>query len=254
MIIDFRIRPPFKSYLSLFPLYESGPPPKDWRHVSAFSYNCEPAPSKVQKSIELFITEMDEAGITEAVIMGRQAGPRFGAVPNDEIAELSKLYPGRFHMFGGVNLNDVPAAVEEIERIVEMGFKGIGIDGGWNDPPMYIDDKSLYPIYEKCQELDIILSLSLSIFLGPELTYIEPVRLQRIAADFPNLLIVVPHAGWPYIMEYLGIAFMHANVWLMPDFYVFIPGMPGASHYVEAANFYLADRFLFATSYPSRPL
>lgn len=255
MIIDFRIRPPYKSYLSLFPLYQDPPPPKDARHVTPFAYNCEPAPSRVEQSMDLFIEEMDEAGISQAVVMGRQCGPRFGSVSNDDIYELGQVYPERFHLFGGVQLNDIPAAVAEVERLVgEMGFKGIAVDGGWNDPPKYIDDESLYPIYEKCQELGAIVSFSLSIFLGPDLSYIDAVHLQHVAADFPELIIVVPHAGWPYVMEYLGVAFMYSNIWLMPDFYVFIPGMPGANHYVEAANFYMADRFLFATSYPSRPL
>jgi predicted TIM-barrel fold metal-dependent hydrolase len=254
MIIDFRIRPPYKSFLDLS-MYRPSPPPKDSRHVSPFTYDCGPVPSAEQRSIELLISEMDEAGISQAVVMGRQAGPKYGFVNNDDVAELGKLYPGRFHLFGGVALNDVPAAVAEVERVVgEMAFKGIAVDGGWSDPPVYIDDKRLYPIYEKCQQLGTILSLSMSIFLGPDLSYVEPIRLQHVAADFPDLLIVVPHGGWPYVMEFLGIAFMYRNVWLAPDFYVYIPGMPGVSHFVEAANFYLADRFLFASSYPERPL
>ena len=254
MIIDFRIRPPFKSFLSLS-MYRPSGPRKDSRHVSPFTWDCGPVPSAEQQSIELLISEMNDAGVDQAVVMGRQAGPKYGFVLNDDIAELGRRYPGRFHLFGGVSLNDVPAAVAEVERVVgELGFKGIAVDGGWSDPPVYIDDERFYPIFEKCQSLGAILSLSMSIFLGPDLSYVEPVRLQHIAASFPDLLIVVPHAGWPYVMEFLGVAFMHPNVWLAPDFYVYIPGMPGAGQYVEAANFYMADRFLFASSYPERPL
>ena len=232
-IIDFRIRPPFKSFLSLS-MYRPGSAPKDQRHVSPFAWDCGPVPSAEQHSIELLIAEMDEAGIDSAVVMGRQAGPKYGFVDNNDIAELGRLYPGRFHLFGGVSLNDVPAAVAEVERVVgEMGFKGIAVDGGWSDPPVYPDDQRFYPIYERCQELGAILSLSMSIFLGPDLTYVEPVKLQHIAADFPDLLIVVPHAGWPYVMEFLGIAFMYRNVWLAPDFYVYIPGMSGAVSYAH---------------------
>lgn len=254
MIIDFRIRPPYKSFLSLS-MYRPGKPPKDKRHISPFMWDCGPVPSAEQRSIPLLISEMDEAGISSAVVMGRQAGPKYGFVTNDDVYELGQLYPGRFHLFGGVSLNDVPAAVAEVERVITtLGFKGICIDGGWSDPPVYIDDKRLYPIYEKCQQLGAILSLSMSIFLGPDLSYVEPIRLQHVAADFPDLLIVVPHAGWPYVMEFLGIAFMYRNVWLAPDFYVYIPGIVGARDFVEAANFYMQDRFLFASSYPERPL
>ena len=253
MIVDFRMRPPYKSYSDLWPLFPKGDEgPADPRYLSPFA--CEQPASKVQKSIDLFISEMDEAGITQGVLMGRQSGPTYGSVPNDEIAELSALYPGRFHMFGGVALNDVPAAVAEIDRIVKLGFKGVAVDSGWNDPPIYSDDKSLYPIYEKCQELDIILSLTSSLFLGPDLTYIEPTRVQHIAADFPNLLIVLPHGGWPYTMEYLGLGLMYNNLWFMPDFYAYLPGIPGADLYVTAANSYIGNRIIFASSYPGWPL
>ena len=104
MIIDFAVRPPYKGFLSLVPSFRSGPPPKDSRHVSPWAYDCEPAPSKVQGSMDLFISEMDEAGISQAVVNheGGRSDPRYGsvfAVSNDDIAELGELYPGRFHLF-----------------------------------------------------------------------------------------------------------------------------------------------------------
>jgi predicted TIM-barrel fold metal-dependent hydrolase len=205
--------------------------------------------------MELFLAEMDEAGITQAIVRGSKRGPKFGGdVSNDELVELRELYPGRFHLLGGVSLGDIPAAVAEIERIATMDFKGITAYPGWSDPPARFDEQRFYPIYDKCQELGMILMVTFSIYMGPDLTYVEPVRLQHVASDFPDLLIVVTHGGWPYVMEFLGIAFRYPNVWLAPDLYINTPGIPGSQHYVEAANFYLADRLLFASSYPSRPM
>jgi predicted TIM-barrel fold metal-dependent hydrolase len=44
------------------------------------------------------------------------------------------------------------------------------------------------------------------------------------------------------------------NLWVIPDFFQFIPGFPGAQDWVGAANHYLGDRILYASSYPVRPL
>jgi len=55
-----------------------------------------------EQSIEAFIDEMDEAGIDVGVAMGRQSPPPYGAVPNDDVAELVNKYPGRFVGFGSV--------------------------------------------------------------------------------------------------------------------------------------------------------
>jgi len=254
MIIDFSLCPPYKIFLDL-PLLRPRPVPKDSRHVVPWTIDCETAPSKVHGSMELFLAEMEEAGITQAVVRGLKRDAKYGGnISNDDLIELRELYPGRFHLFGGISLNDVSTATAEIERIAKIDFKGITLYPGWSDPPVRLDEKRFYPIFETCQSLGMILMVTFSIYMGPDLTYVEPIRLQHVAADFPDLLIVVPHGGWPYIMEFLGIAFRYPNVWLAPDLYLNTPGIPGAQHYVEAANFYLADRLLFASSYPSRPL
>jgi hypothetical protein len=44
------------------------------------------------------------------------------------------------------------------------------------------------------------------------------------------------------------------NLWVIPDFFQFIPGFPGAQDWADAANYFLGDRILYASSYPVRPL
>lgn len=55
-------------------------------------------------------------------------------------------------------------------------------------------------------------------------------------------------------MPMLEVAFLHENVYVSPDLYMNHVHMPGAHEYINAAKFYLADRLLFGTAYPSRPL
>ena len=44
------------------------------------------------------------------------------------------------------------------------------------------------------------------------------------------------------------------NLWVLPDFFQFIPGFAGAQDWIDAANHYFGDRMLYASSYPVRPL
>jgi predicted TIM-barrel fold metal-dependent hydrolase len=247
MVIDFRIRPPAKSFLGLSILNKG--------YKGPTRMGVEPAPSFMQDSMDLLIEEMQEAGIVKGVIMGRQSAPVYGSVPNDEIAEILKEYPGHFEAFGGVNLMDIKAAVAEVDRAIkELSFKGIAVDPGWSEVPMTADDRRVYPIYAKCDELGVPVAITTSIYVGPDISYSLPASLHRVAKDFPSLNIVVPHAAWPWVNEMLGVAFASTNIWLAPDFYLNIPNMPGATHYVEAANYYLSDRLIYASSYPVRPL
>jgi predicted TIM-barrel fold metal-dependent hydrolase len=92
---------------------------------------------------------------------------------------------------------------------------------------------------------------------GPDISYAEPFRIQRVANDFPTLKIVVVHGAFPFTNEMLGVMIANAalgNLWVLPDFFQFIPGFAGAQDWVDAANHYLGDRILYASSYPVRPL
>ena len=254
MIIDARVRPPFKSLKQVLAAAPgSRPPVKRSPLVSGY----ERPPSMVQKSLDLFMEEMDEAGVEKGILVGRQAGHR--NVSNDDIAELRNMYPDRFPVaIAGIDGNDEKAAIREVERTIkDMGFKGIAMDPGWSVPPLYVDDKSLYPIYSKCAELGGILYLTCSLMQGPDISYAEPARIQRVANAFPTLQIVVVHGAFPFTNEMLGVMIANAplgNLWVAPDFFQFIPGFAGAQDWVEAANHYMGDRMLYASSYPVRPI
>jgi predicted TIM-barrel fold metal-dependent hydrolase len=254
MIIDARVRPPFRSLMDvLAPTPGARPSVKRSPLVSGY----ERPQSMVQKSVELFLQEMDEAGLDKGILVGRQAGHRI--VSNDDIAELRSRYPARFPLaLAGINGADVPAAVQEVERTLgSMDFNGIAVDPGWWVPPRYVDDHRIYPIYEKCAELGGVLYLTCSLMQGPDISYAEPWRIQRVANDFPSLQIVVVHGAFPYTSEMIGVMIANAplgNLWVLPDFFQFLPGFPGAQDWVEAANHYLGDRMIYASSYPVRPL
>ena len=251
-VIDFRIRPPAKSFLKLSVFDKSATSSLLNRPTWA---GVEPAPSFIQSSMELLIQEMKEAGVKKGVIMGRQTALKYGRIPNDEVAEIVNEYPGYFIPFAGIDPMDIKAAVAEVNRTInELGFNGVALDPGWSDIPLMADDRRLYPIYAKCDELGVPVSITLSSHMGPDITYSVPASVQRVARDFPSLIILVAHGAWPWTNQMAGVALEQSNIWLVPDIYMHIPGMPGAMHFVEAANYYLGDRLLFASSYPIRPL
>ena len=254
MIIDARVRPPFKSLTQVL-APEPGARPAVKRSPLVSGY--EKTPSMTHKSTELFMEEMDAAGVDKGILVGRQAGHR--TILNDDIVELRDKYPERFPVaLAGINGADVEAGVREIERTLkEMHFNGIAVDPGWWIPPRYVDDPKNYPLYKRCEELGGVLYLTCSLMQGPDISYAEPWRIQRVANAFPDLQIAVVHGAFPYTSEMIGVMIANAplgNLWVIPDFFQFIPGFPGAQDWVGAANHFLGDRILYASSYPVRPL
>src|SRR4029078_11487138 len=87
---------------------------------------------------------------------------------------------------------------------------------------------------------------------GAELSYTDPVTVDRVAAGFPHLKIVLSHGNWPWVDQILHLDFRRAHVYVSPDMYVF--DLPGSDDYVKAADTYLADQFIYASAYPFTPL
>ena len=87
-----------------------------------------------------------------------------------------------------------------------------------------------------------------SLLAGPNVGYAEPAHIDAVAAQFPDLKIIVAHASYPLVREILGVAFWRPNVLLLPDLY--LPKCPWGNEYVQAANEYLEDQVIFGSAYP----
>jgi predicted TIM-barrel fold metal-dependent hydrolase len=203
-----------------------------------------------ETDLSSFVKEMQNAGITKGVIIGRSIP--ICPVPNERIAEFVSQYPEQLFGVAGIDpTNTIHNSLTEIEHCVrELGLKGIVMDPGLSADNLYPNDKKLYPIFNKCVELNVPVVFMTGPFSGPNLDYNRPVWFDIVANDFPQLDIVCGHACWPFVEEMIGVAFKHENVYISPDLYTF---NCWADQYVKAANTFLQDQFLFGTGYPFRP-
>ena len=107
IIIDARFRPPTKAFQS----QSKAGGILSGSRIPPFPLH-DPA-SYVNDSMELFFCEMEEAGITKGVVVGRNR-PRF-VVPNDSIAELVNRYPDKMIGVAGIDpYNEIHQAIPEI--------------------------------------------------------------------------------------------------------------------------------------------
>jgi len=104
-------------------------------------------------------------------------------------------------------------AVAELRRCVEeFGFHGLRVlPWLWGLPP---DDRRYYPLYAECVELGVPFCLQVG-HTGP-LRSSEPGRpipyLDEVALDFPELVIVGGHIGYPWTEEMIALATKYPNV------------------------------------------
>jgi len=248
-VIDFRVRPPFNSFsnLTIFGArLTARNRPAAW---------VGPLPESVmQRSMELFLTELEEAGVKRAVIWGRAVRDKNASTTLEDVAALVRRYPSTFLGFGGIRIpsdnTEIQSAVTDTERaLVELRLSGITLEPGFAmSPTAGPDDPNLYPVYERCQELNGVLAFTISVRAGAEMRFSNPEAVDRVAHRFPRLKIVIGHSCWPWVAQACGVAYRNSNVYLHPDFYGL--GCAGYQQWVEAANTLLSQQIIFGSAYP----
>ncbi|MBI4505035.1 MAG: amidohydrolase [Chloroflexi bacterium] len=236
MIIDFRCRPATKEFVEVG---VTGP-------FSQLLAGRLPAISTVEALVEA----MDDLGIDKGVACGRDVETTFGfKVPNEHIADIVRQFPDRFIGFAGVDPHKGLAALREIDRCVgEWGFKGVSLDGFCHKVP--VSDKKLYPIYGKCAEMGLPIIHTTgqgTLIPGVVMDHGHPRHFDEVATDFPELVLVISHGCWPFVLDVIALAQRHRNVYF--EFSV-RERLPGGEFYVQAANTIIADKVLFASGNP----
>lgn len=248
-IIDMRNRPTF-----LHPFFGSAPRTPDYEVVRWLNRRVgtrDMGHIKRTPDLAAYLQEIERAGITHAVMVGRST-PTV-RVSNDTLAGMSCESGGRLIGVASVDplyLGREGAVAEARRAVQELGLRAVNLDTGFYATPMRADDERLLPLYESCVSLGVP-AFVMSGPTTPDLAFNDPLAVDRVAAMFPTLPIVCCHGFYPNIDAMITVAFRHENVFVSPDMYTFAPG---GGRYVEAANGFMRDQFLFGSSYPFRPM
>jgi uncharacterized protein len=140
---------------------------------------------------ELVLETMD-ANDVAATIVQPFPGPPDPIAVHDHIADMAKRHPGR--IFGMVSLSphrDRDDYHEEARRCVEdLGFVALKMHTiGHAVNPLGVDGQT---IFETARDLDV----PVMIHTGPGVPFADPAMLLPPAKRFPDVTIVMAHAGF----------------------------------------------------------
>ncbi len=242
--IDVHVHPPTKEFL-----IDSG-----GRHVEA-------AAKKFGHAIELktfdqMLEEYSSCGIEKLVLFAWDAETTSHRpkVANEFVAEITEQYPDRIVGFASVDPHKKSALKELDYAVRELKLKGLKLH-----PQVQAfepNDRAYYPIYSKCVELDVPITFHTGSTYwgaglegggGVKLRYSDPMLLDDVAADFPELKLIMAHPGWPWQDEQLAIATHKENV------YVDLSGW-SPKYFQPLLVTYMTKliphKFMFGTDYP----
>ncbi|OGP63028.1 MAG: metal-dependent hydrolase [Deltaproteobacteria bacterium RBG_13_47_9] len=198
---------------------------------------------------ELFAAYLKSQGIKYAVVLSECAPATSGFVTTEEVIEFCRhqemLFP-----FTSINPNLHPDPSAKLEvQVKEGGVKGLKLHPSYQF--FYPNEARLYPLYAKAQALGIpaLFHIGTSIFKGTRLKYCDPIYLDDVAVDFPELRIIMAHSGRGFWYDdCFALSRLHKNV------YMDITGLPPRnllSYFPELEK--VSEKIIFGSDWPTMP-
>lgn len=196
---------------------------------------------------ELTLAAMDEADV-DIALLSAWYGPTGDLITNEEVDRQIDAAPDRFRGLASVDLNRPMEAVRVIREVVD-GERFVGVrvvPWLWNLPP---DDRRYYPIYAACIDAGVPFCTQVG-HTGP-LCPSEPGRpipyLEQVLLDFPELVVVGGHVGFPWIDELVSLTMKFPNLYLDTSAYALHRLPADFVAYMKGPG---ANRVMFGTNWP----
>lgn len=113
---------------------------------------------------EKILKELTKSGVDSVLLCPWVSLVRYDATPeesltacqvqNDALSTLVQKYPQRVTALGIIPLQDIPLAIEELQRLIKSGLKGVEI--GTHVNGVYPGDARFRPFWEACESLDAL--------------------------------------------------------------------------------------------------
>lgn len=245
MPIDIRIKPPLRDS-------DADPrvtvPRNYQRYNEIYGYE-----DLMNIPLDALVAEMKDNGFSDSIL---QAEHEWGEDEswNDRVADIVTRNPAQFACgFGSVDPRRGLAAMREIDRCVrDLGLKGIVFEPGFIE--LAPTHRLCYPVYAKCAELGVPVGLHTGVNFSAHgsIRYGSPLEVDQVACDFPELIIIAHHGGWPWANESVAVAWKHPNVYLefgaiSPKYLAASGGWGDMAHFMDTV---LREKILFGTDWP----
>jgi predicted TIM-barrel fold metal-dependent hydrolase len=194
---------------------------------------------------------MADEGVDVALLFCEYSPKATGYQRFDDLLPLVEHNPRRFRPVANVNPHLHHPIAAELTRQLDLGAAALKIHpvhGGFR-----ADDAMMYPAYAVLVErgVPLVVHSGTSTFPGSTNSYADPVFLDAVVRDFPDLQVVLAHGGrgwWYDAAAFLAVS--RPNVWIE------LSGLPPRrlpEYYGRFDLARLARKFIYGTDWPGVP-
>lgn len=185
----------------------------------------------------------------KTVVLAFDMGHCDAVVPNEYVADYVQQHPERLVGFASVDPNRDDALEHLTHAHQHLGLKGLKMSATYQN--VHPHDPRVYVLYEYCQThgLPILLHHGATIFPQAPLAYAQPLLLEQVAYDFPNLNIIIAHIGFPWTVDAITVMRKHHNVFADISALAYRPWQL-YNALLTAIEATVSDRIFFGTDWP----
>lgn len=231
------------------------PDDPEWRAVQEASgrYFKEEGPQPTIPEIVNYYRERNLACVLFTVDIESTTGVT--RVPNEEIAEAAAANPDVLIPFASIDPAKGKMGAREARRLIEQyGVRGFKFHPSLQE--FYPNDRSAYVLYEVIAEAGLPaifhtghsgIGTGMRGGGGVRLKYSNPMYLDDVAVDFPDMPIIMAHPSFPWQDEALSVC-LHK-----PQVYIDLSGWSPKyfpPQLIQYANTLLKHKMLFGSDYP----
>jgi predicted TIM-barrel fold metal-dependent hydrolase len=208
------------------------------------------------RTVESLVEAMDQAGIDLGVLTSGLRDPtrlhRQGAYAAEDFLAVADRYPERFLV--SVAVDKATRPVENCRRIRELAADHrIALVRVTPLVEQYeLNHRLYYPVYATCAELGLPVSINIGI-PGPQVRSRcqDPVLLEDVLIDFPDLIVIGAHMGHPYEALLIGYLLKWPQLYLMTSAYLATYMDPAMVRFMDSSRG--RGRVWFASDHPVLP-
>ncbi|TAM91023.1 MAG: amidohydrolase [Jatrophihabitans sp.] len=187
-------------------------------------------------------------GVDAAVVLAEYS-PRVTGWQTVE--QMLPLCSDRVRMAANVNPHVHHPVADELSRQLDLGAVALKVHPVHGGFPAC--DRALYPAYDICQDrgIPVVVHCGTSTFPGAQNRFGDPILLDEVLRDFPDLDVVLAHGGrgwWYDAAAFLALANEH--VWIE------LSGLPPSrlqAYYARHNWARLTQKMIFGTDWPGIP-
>lgn len=198
---------------------------------------------EIFKDIDLpqMIDLMDRCGVETSILSLRAENP------SEQVLAFTRARPDRFVLAAYVDPRRGMHAVRALEKVVRNEPVALAriVPFMTGLPP---DDKACYPIYAKCIELGLPISVNTGIPGPPAPGKVQdPILLDEVCLFFPELTLIMAHGADPWWNVAIRLMLKYRNLYLMTSAYAPRYFPPELLHFMNTRG---QDKIMFASDHP----